>query len=562
MNRYHIPYYLLLLLLSIFPGLKAQNLLPDAAGERIEACTDRTLYISGEQILFSVEVSHPDDSISNELSRIFYCELISPDGNRIAGGKYLLQNSKGAGSITIPEETISGIYFLKFYTRFMRNISTGEYKYILLKIVNPFKTEVLQGNEVLDSAAWCKNNLTTTQEHFSLTLLSGEKSFSPRGEIRLILREEPGFKSSSVIAISIIPEFTYQGSFLPDDSKPTTTTNGFYYPETRGISLTGQLIGKETGMPLPGTKVYLSIIGDKDILVDRTNANGKFFFVLPDYAGYKDLFLCTEDLPDVTPELLIDNDFCSRPVSLPSLLFSLNQDEMKAAYQLAVNSRITSLFSENRITGDSTEMEEITSFYGKPTEVLVMEKYIDLPTLEEYFTELTANVKIKREQGRKRFRFLTTLEDMRKYDPLVLVDWVAVDDMDKILSMSPLNIDRIELVNAPYVKGDVTYGGIISFVSKNNDFAGIDLPTSGTFFNYPFLNDVIPAIAIDSIQGTIPDSRNTIYWNPSIQPDDDGTARISFTAPDTPGNYVIILRRLSPSGEVVLKEERFVVEGN
>ncbi len=563
MNRYHTPYYFLLLaLLSICPGLKAQDLLPDAAGERIEAITDRTLYISGEQILFSVEVSHPDDSISNEFSLVFYCELISPDGNRIAGGKYLLQNSKGVGSLTIPEETISGLFFLKFYTRFMRNISTGEYTYILLKIVNPFKTEVLQGNEAMDSTAWRNNTSGTREESLSLAFLSGEKKFSPREEIQLILREESGYKSSSALSLTIVPEFTYQGLFLPDNAKNDTTHNGFYYPETRGISLTGQLIVKETGKPLPGTKVYLSIIGDKDILVDRTDSSGKFYFALPDYFGYKDLFLCTEDLPDITPELFIDNDFCSKPVSLPSLLFTLNQEEMKAAYKLAVNSRITSMFTGNQITGDSLEEGISTSFYGKPSEVVVLEKYIDLPALEEYFTELAVNVKVKREQGRKRFRFLTDLADMRTFDPLVLVDWVAVDDMDKILAMSPLDIDRIELVNAPYVKGDITYGGIISFVSKKNDFAGIDLPTSGTFLNYPFLEEVVPTTDIDTFPNNIPDSRNTIYWNPAIQLDDDGTAKISFTAPDTPGKYIILIREMTPAGEIILTKETIEVTEN
>ncbi|MBN1199863.1 MAG: hypothetical protein JXA23_10965, partial [Bacteroidales bacterium] len=335
--------------------------------------------------------------------------------------------------------------------------------------------------------------------------------------------------------------------------------NGIYFPETRGISLSGQLVGKETGIPLPEAKVYLSIIGDKDILVVRTDSAGKFFFALPGYYGRKDIFLCAEDLPLITPEILIDNDFCTRRVTLPSLRFSLTEEERKTAYQLAVNFEISSLYRPAEKAADSSEEKPDVPFYGKPTEVLVMDKYIELPTLEEYFTELVVMVKIKKVQGKKQFRFLSTQPEMSIYDPLVLVDWVAIDTIGKILKMSPRDIERIELIDAPYVKGDITYGGIISFVSKKNDFAGIDLPTSGTFVNYKFLEACSDSVTNAPLPATIPDSRNTVYWNPTLQTDDQGTATVTFTAPDTPGKYTILLRKINHSGEIISAEKTFTV---
>jgi len=560
MKRPYAPYYLLLFtLISVCSGLKSQDLFNDAAGERIQVCTDRTMYVSGEKVFFSAVIFNVQDLFAEEFSRTFYCELITPDGHRITGGKYLLQNSSGEGSLTIPEETISGIYFLKFYTRFMRNISTDEYKYIMLKIINPFKTEVLSGNDAFDTTDPAGNNMEVLAGDQSLNILSGKKRFSPREEIRLNIRGNTGQGLPARLCLSVIPEYTYEDSFSPDKNKLNAANNGVYFPETRGISLSGQLIGKESGKPVPYAKVNLSIIGNKDILVVRTNSNGRFFFALPDHHGNKDIFLCANDLPDITPEILIDNDFCSRPVYLPSPLFTLNEEEMKAAYKLAVNSRITSMFREKAIAGDSAGEENNTPFYGNPSDVLFMEKYIDLPTLEEYFTELSVLVRLRKVQGNKQFRFYNTQAEMSIYDPLVLVDWVAVDDIEKILAMSPLDIERIELVDAPYVKGNITYGGIISFVSKKNDFAGIDLPTSGTFINYTFLEEYPENFPSDPLPSNIPDSRNTVYWNPAVQTNDDGAASISFPAPDTPGKYYILLSGMSITGEVVLTEEMIVV---
>ena len=150
---------------------------------------------------------------------------------------------------------------------------------------------------------------------------------------------------------------------------------------------------------------------------------------------------------------------------------------------------------------------------------------------------------------------------MAYHDPLLLVDWVAVNDVKKILAMPPPEIDRIELVNAIYIKGNVMYGGIISFVSKKNDFAGIDLPTSGKFVNYRFLEECTENITATPPTENIPDPRNTIYWNPAVLMKDDGTAGISFPAPDTPGKYWALLRQTGNTGEVTETKEMFVVTG-
>ena len=399
MKRVYAAYYIvLLLLISVCPGLKSQDLFVDAAGERIQVCTDRTMYVSGEKIFFSTVIFNKKGLIAEEFSRTFYCELITPDGNKIASRKYLLNNSSGQGCIGIPEETITGIYFLKFYTRFMRNIGTDEYKYILLKIINPYKTEVLSGNDILDTTDLSEKNKEVQEGAPSLNILSGRKIFSPREEIRLSIKENTGKRSPARICISVIPESTYRYSVPPVKTKKNEEKSGVYFPETRGISLSGQLIAKESGKPVPAAKVNLSIIGDKDILVVRTDAKGRFFFALPDYYGTKDIFLCADDLPDITPEIFIDNDFCSRPVYLPSPRLVLDEDEMKAAFKLAVNSSITSMFRGDTLA-DSRGEENKTSFYGKPSGVLLIDKYIDMPTLGEYFTDLPGEVKLRKIQG-------------------------------------------------------------------------------------------------------------------------------------------------------------------
>jgi len=564
MKRHFIRYYLVLLsLVLVFPELKSQDISVNTAKEKIVACTDRTMYVAGEKLFFSALVINSGDNNPAQLSRILYCELVTPDGKKIDGRKYLVHNSMGQGCLEIPEETISGIYFLKLYTRFMRNRSTDEYKFIMLKIVNPYKTEVLQGKDAADTSELAGEKKNMHAGDSVLNFISGKSTYFAREEIRLTINGSNNKGMPSRLCLSVIPEATYENRNFLVKTNTNTSKEEVYLPETRGISLSGQLIAKESGKPLREAKINLSIIGDKDILVMRTDSSGRFFFALPDYAGNRDLFLSADDLPEITPEIFIDNDFCSRPINLPYPLFSLNEDEKRAAYTLAVNSRVSSIFREKIISNDTVPKKITSSFYGNPSGVLVMEKYIELPTLEDYFTELPVIVNIRKVQGKKRFRFsYITQAEMSQYEPLVLVDWVAVNDIGKILAMSPLEIERVELVNAVYIKGNVTYGGIISFVSKKNNFAGIDLPTSGNFVNYRFLQECDEHIQKAPDLVNFPDSRNTLYWNPAVQVNDEGTANISFKAPDTPGKYYIRLRGINSEGDVVVSEKMFVIKNN
>ena len=551
----------MLALISITTGLKSQDIPAGYASERLLVCTDRTLYISGEKIFLSAVILNETDFPANEYSRIIYVELITPDGNRIAGGKYPVENSSGQGCLQIPAETITGIYYLKSYTRLMRNGGPDGYQYIMLKIVNPYKAEVLTGNDVKDISNSPGKKPDKQNPGLLLSISTGKERYAPRENIHLKINGNTGTSLSMKFCLSVIPELAYDENALTRKITISSYADLQYFPETRGISLSGRLLEKESSRPLPNTMVNLSITGDKDVMAIRTDSSGRFFFALPGYAGNRDIFLCAEDLPENSPTIYIENDFCPLPVNLPSPEFYLTEKENETAYKMAVNHKLTSIFLDDSTSGKSNQPQNTKPFYGEPTEILVMETYIDLPTIEDYFFELMGAVKVRESQGRKHFRFSTTRPEMTIYDPLVLIDWVAVDDINRILAMSPKMIDRIELVNSPYIKGNITYGGIISFVSKNKDYAGIDLPASGTFINYKFLEACSDDLAKYPSADNLPDSRNTIYWDPDVQTNESGSADIFFTAPDTPGKYIIVITGMGFQGEGVISREEIEVVG-
>ncbi len=142
-----------------------------------------------------------------------------------------------------------------------------------------------------------------------------------------------------------------------------------------------------------------------------------------------------------------------------------------------------------------------------------------------------------------------------------MIDGVAIFDIEAVLAVSPRLIDRIEIVNAPYIRGNVSFGGIISLISKNNDLGYIDLPSSGLLVKYQMLNLADSDTKVDgTLDPRLPDVRNTLYWNPDLELNQETGQRISFHTADLKGSYEILIRGIDSTGLYLEKRVPFRVE--
>jgi hypothetical protein len=57
--------------------------------------------------------------------------------------------------------------------------------------------------------------------------------------------------------------------------------------------------------------------------------------------------------------------------------------------------------------------------------------------------------------------------------------------------------------------------------------------------------------SVDISKNRIPDYRNTLYWNPSVKPGKDGTARVEFWSSDNKSDYIINIQGITSEGEMV-----------
>ena len=99
------------------------------------------------------------------------------------------------------------------------------------------------------------------------------------------------------LTLAVVPEFSTSANIVKFPERDKSEKRVFYYPETRGLSITGKLTDNRTGECLPDTRINLSIIGKgTDFMAMQTDSAGRFFFSLPDYTGSRDLFLCAENI--------------------------------------------------------------------------------------------------------------------------------------------------------------------------------------------------------------------------------------------------------------------------
>lgn len=530
-------------------------------GEKVVLFSDRTLYIAGEQLHFSAFLQTTADTNQTENSRVLYCELITPDGTKIAGSKYLIKNYSAFGDLAIPKDITTGIYYLKAYTKFMRNSGPFYYHYTSIKIVNANRSEVqsiTNDNNLSDSLS-DEDNSVNARDSFHIS--TNKSQYSTRDTVHISIEGiETNQSLCKGLSLAVIPEYSVSAHKVKLSENTQSEKGEFYYPETRGLSITGKLTDKTTGNPLPLTRVNLSILGrGRDFMAMQTDSSGRFFFSLPDYIGNRDLFLSPEKIKISTSKILVDNDYCTLPVHIFSNKFTLNKQERKAVFNMAVNVQLESYFKINSVHDTVNSQAQNQAFYGKPNEILYIDNYVQLPTLEEYFNEILTLAKVRKRQGEKYFKVLGTQSGLTDLDPLTLVDLVAIDDPSKVLAISPTNISRIEVVNKIYVKGDQTYGGIINIITRHDDFGGIDLPSSGVFINYGFFEDSTHYPAIFRPIPHSPDTRNTLCWEPKLELNKSNTANITLTTSDTPGKYLIILNGINSKGQTFSQASSFEV---
>lgn len=560
----------------------------EASGQReyISLFTDRNMYTVNERICFSAFYRQGREPATEPWSKVLYVELVTPSGSPVTNGKFHLGVKGSSGYLVIPADVITGNYYLRSYTRWMQNFGPQSYCYTPLKIINPYKKEILTGNN--ESSGLTADLMRMS--HPGVTCSTNKISYAPGEEVRLELGGNGyGEMLTGEYCITVVHAGMCDSLNAQVNIGEASDSRDFqfnYLPEIRGVSLSGSVVNIEDQSPAPRVRVHFSIPGKQaDYFGTMTDELGRFILTLPGRTGTQELFVACEPSGNLETEIRIDQDFATDPIPFMTGHFTLSPYEKEVATRMVLNMQFSNaykLVQTNPPPG--SERDSIVPFYGKPTTTINLDEFIKLPTMNEVVVNIVPDVFVFYNDGEPYFNIYSSSHNVSIFPPLILIDDIPIFDPNAILSIDPERIERIEVVNDVYVRGGLMYGGMIFITSRQGDMAAVDLPEGSYFFDYQAFHPGSPgehSVAAENIPVTglppsdripdtrnsvsetvdrIPDTRNTLLWIDKITLSSEETTTLQFPASSQSGEYIVLVRGLSPGGEIVYGRSSFKVE--
>mgnify|MGYP001828135513 FL=1 len=91
--------------------------------------------------------------------------------------------------------------------------------------------------------------------------------------------------------------------------------------------------------------------------------------------------------------------------------------------------------------------------------------------------------------------------------------------------------------------------------------AGIYLPHGSYFFDYQAFHPQGPQVnPVPVLEEREPDTRNTLLWSADLLLQQDRQLEMALRAPGAPGVYVVLVRAVTPDGQVIAETAKFSVE--
>ncbi len=562
MGKLNIQLAFLLLLVNFTFKSSAQNNTALGA-ESILVKTNTSVILTGETLYYQLYCLNKTNVFS-DISEIAYLEVINDQKESVFKNKISLKNGIGSGDYFIPTVLKTGNYKLIAYTNWMLNNSQNNFFEKDFTIINPFQEHI---NMTIDSTSVktgvYKNGTQNTSENILLSL--DKEKYSKREKATLVIPKalDKGNYFLNIKKIDLIPTY-------PSNETINTYVNLKQeikvLPETRGEIITGYITPKSGASNLDSKIVTLSIPGKNFIFkTTQTDSNGKFIFLIDKQTSTSDCYVQLSEPDKENYTIAIDK---TPGPDLSNLIFSnktsISSKNLKAIQERSLATQVENVyFSQKK---DSLIEAIHTDFFFQPTE-----KKYNLDDFERFRTFKETIIEIVTELNFKDYNQLPALylSDSRyniiqSPEPcLILVDGLQIQDINALLNYNAYQIQNISVVNRPYCYGPKIFNGIVSIITKNNDFATIytDKSILKTTILRPEPAKVYfePQYETSNALSRIPDYRHQLLWKPNIAFKNSEMA-ISFYTSDISGDYEIILEGITETGNYVHFYKTFKTE--
>ena len=333
-----------------------------------------------------------------------------------------------------------------------------------------------------------------------------------------------------------------------------TTPNFKYLPEYNGHLISGK-INDKNGKPVKNVFTYMGVPGKRiQFYGASSDSTGHFLFNTRDFYGQNEIVLQPNYELDSTLQVSLNNPFFESYLPFKYGTLNVGANQLRDLNTRSLNMQVQNIYAGNKLRQFYTPDIDSSSFYLKPYKTYNLNDYTRFTTMEEVLREYVAQVFVYKKQ--KRFHFHILGEEAmldQEIDPLVLLDGVPYFNLDRVINIDPLKIEKLEVFRERYYFGPLSIEGILSFKTPKGDLGGNEIDPHAVVLDYEGmqLQREFYAPKYDSAQlkaSRTPDFRNTLYWSPEINFDKNGKGKISFYTSDQTGLYIGVIQGISNLG--------------
>ncbi len=544
--------------------------------EKMYLHTDKTVYITGEILWFAAYNVDAWSKKPADLSKIAYIELISPEARPALQAKISLTKGLGEGSMLLPLSLTTGSYRLRAYTQWMRNRPAKSFFETELVVINPLKTLPADGGGYSPEIKPAFGPQTDPSSHIraklAISTSSDRDAYEARSEVSVSVSLSgdnatgtPAHVSLSVFRIdSLQPppvndiNTSFSESFSPGNNNRVNAqaATAHFPPEFAGHLVQGRVTRKRDGSPAADVLVCVAAQGKPFRFAGaNTGPDGIFRVDLPDFSGYQELLLETENQKDSDFRTEVFSPFDETIPASPARAWHLRpgQEEDLRFHSLAAQVQDAYRLEEmNQFT--MKQDPDSTPFYGKADQEFLLDDYTRFNSMEEVMREYVSGLTVKKIRRNFHFRLLDLpRKEFFSGDPLILVDGVPVIQGDQVMAIDPLKIRKIDVVTRKWYLGGMESQGILSLSSYTGNLEGFEYDSSFLALDYEGLqqrrNFFAPRYRTsDQASPRMPDFRTVLFWKPdlTIQPGSPGL--IHFYTSDRKGKYMVRVEGIDESG--------------
>jgi len=531
--------------------------------EKIYVHTDKPYYYPGEAMWFKGYINYKEPAWRDSLSKVVYVELINPK-KEIALTKTLkIDSGLFNNEFILPDTLKAGTYYLRAYTNLNRNFGDSN---LYVKPI-PILT-------ITDRVDYTQAKMEG-EESSLLIITSGKKTYNTREKITLTLQTKD--KEGKPLAANLAISVTDATQVVPI-AEPITILNGYPFEEDKQLKATSLKYPVEYGVGFRGRfmndkgkpeKTMLTILQTKprNMVLAETDDEGIFSTTGLDFydsAMFSIKADKAKDLPYGKVELLPRE---TAPINLRESNYNLNIQTTQSAQRIISEYEVPKdvrLLKGVEIKAKRIEepVDRVQRSYGKPDYVL---KAKDINTgygnlilaIQGKFPGLI----VRQTEGGNWVVYTirgvsSSMSNVKEV--LVMLNNVPLGGSveSALFSINPETVESIEFTS----RINVLYGsssgfGVLSIFTKQ-EATEEDFKIAPNFqkietTGYSSLREFkVPDYSSKEVKSQA-DYRSTLYWNPNVITDSQGTATVSFFAADLPSRYRVEVEGVNEHGEPV-----------